>query len=45
MKKAVILGASGGMGYNLVHELLNRENIEVVAVARNTEKMKKCFTV
>lgn len=43
MKKAVILGASGGMGYNLVHELLNRENIEVVAVARNTEKMKKMF--
>ncbi|WP_339210669.1 SDR family NAD(P)-dependent oxidoreductase [Aeribacillus sp. FSL K6-8210] len=43
MKKAVILGASGGMGYNLVYELLNRENIEVVAVARNTEKMKKMF--
>lgn len=43
MKKAVVLGATGGMGYHLVNELATKENVEVVAFARNEEKMKRLF--
>jgi nucleoside-diphosphate-sugar epimerase len=33
VKKALVLGATGGMGYAVVHEL-NRRGVEVVAFAR-----------
>lgn len=42
MKKAIVLGASGGMGYALVSELLSR-GIEVTAFARNKEKLERLF--
>jgi nucleoside-diphosphate-sugar epimerase len=42
MKKAVVLGASGGMGYALVNELTER-GIETVAFARTKEKLQKLF--
>ncbi|MBM7703129.1 SDR family NAD(P)-dependent oxidoreductase [Metabacillus iocasae] len=42
MKKALVLGASGGMGYALVCELLSRE-IEVIAFARNKDKMQRLY--
>lgn len=42
MKKAVVLGASGGMGYALVQELISRE-VEVIAFARNKEKLERLF--
>ncbi len=42
MKKAMVVGASGGMGYALVMELVNR-GIEVVAFARGEEKLTKLF--
>ncbi|MED0738307.1 SDR family NAD(P)-dependent oxidoreductase [Aneurinibacillus thermoaerophilus] len=42
MKKALVLGASGGMGYALVHELVAR-GIETVAFARTREKLEKLF--
>lgn len=42
MKKALVLGASGGMGYALVNELLAR-GVEVVAFARNEEKLRSLF--
>src|SRR5699024_8775769 len=38
MKKALVLGASGGMGYALVRELVSR-GIAVVAFARTKEKL------
>lgn len=40
--KAVVLGASGGMGYALVEELRNR-HIETMAVARNLDKLQTHF--
>jgi len=42
MKKVLVLGASGGMGYSIVKELLSR-GILVTAFARNREKLKKLF--
>lgn len=42
MKKAVVLGASGGMGYSVVNELVSR-GIETVAFARNEKKLKQQF--
>ncbi|WP_336469857.1 NAD-dependent epimerase/dehydratase family protein [Bacillus massiliigorillae] len=40
--KAVVLGASGGMGYALVEELRARK-IKTVAAARNLEKLQAYF--
>ena len=42
MKKALVLGASGGMGYSIVKELSNR-GIAVKAFARNENKLKHLF--
>lgn len=42
MKKALVLGASGGMGYALVKELISR-GIDVVAFARGEEKLQALF--
>ncbi|PFA67137.1 short chain dehydrogenase [Bacillus sp. AFS015802] len=42
MKKATVVGASGGMGYALVQELVNRE-IQVVAFARGEEKLTQLY--
>ncbi|MEC1745817.1 SDR family NAD(P)-dependent oxidoreductase [Schinkia azotoformans] len=42
MKKVLVLGASGGMGYSIVKELAQR-GIEVVAFARGKEKLNKLF--
>jgi nucleoside-diphosphate-sugar epimerase len=38
MKKALVLGATGGMGYALVEELVSR-GIETIAFARSSEKL------
>ena len=38
IKRAVVLGATGGMGSALVEELLNKR-IEVIAFARSAEKL------
>ncbi|MCH1627759.1 SDR family NAD(P)-dependent oxidoreductase [Ferdinandcohnia quinoae] len=42
MKKALVLGASGGMGYAIVEELSGRD-INVVAFARTREKLTTLF--
>lgn len=42
MKHALVLGASGGMGYSIVHELVNR-GIKVTAFARSEEKLKDLY--
>lgn len=42
MKKAIVLGASGGMGYSLVNELAGR-GIETIAFARGHEKLERLF--
>lgn len=42
MTKAAVLGASGGMGYSLVHELIAK-GYEVTAFARNQSKMERLF--
>jgi Nucleoside-diphosphate-sugar epimerases len=42
MKKALVLGASGGMGYSIVNELTSR-GIEVIAFARSRHKLEKLF--
>ncbi|MEH7238505.1 SDR family NAD(P)-dependent oxidoreductase [Bacillus sp. JJ1562] len=42
MKKALVLGASGGMGYAIVEELVER-GIEVIAFARTKEKLENLF--
>jgi short-subunit dehydrogenase len=39
MKKALVAGASGGMGYALVGELVSR-GIDVVACSRGKEKLE-----
>jgi len=44
MKKALVLGASGGMGYSIVKELSNR-GIAVTAFARTKSKLEKLFDV
>ncbi|MDD1505509.1 SDR family NAD(P)-dependent oxidoreductase [Lysinibacillus sp. CNPSo 3705] len=42
MQTALVIGASGGMGYALVNELVSR-NIQVKAFARNKEKLVALF--
>lgn len=42
MRKAIVLGATGGMGYALVSELVERE-VQVTAFARNEDKLKRLF--
>lgn len=42
MDEALVLGASGGMGYSIVKELSER-GIKVKAFARNEEKLHKLF--
>ncbi|PAD70278.1 short chain dehydrogenase [Bacillus sp. 7586-K] len=42
MKKALVLGASGGMGYSIVNELTDR-GIEVVAFARRKDRLMQLF--
>lgn len=42
MKKALVLGASGGMGYSIVKELSSR-GIKVIAFARTKSKLEKLF--
>ena len=42
MKKALVLGASGGMGYSIVKELSER-GIAVTAFARTKSKLEKLF--
>lgn len=42
MKNAVVLGASGGMGYALVMELVSR-GFSVTAFARNEKRLKELF--
>lgn len=42
MEKALVLGASGGMGYSIVNELSSR-GIPVIAFARNKEKLVSLF--
>jgi nucleoside-diphosphate-sugar epimerase len=42
MKKAIVLGASGGMGYALVQELASR-GISVKAFARSRDKLQQLF--
>ncbi|MCS0543211.1 SDR family NAD(P)-dependent oxidoreductase, partial [Aeromonas veronii] len=42
MEKALVLGATGGMGYAIVEELIERE-IEVIAFARSKEKLERLF--
>ncbi|WP_186577872.1 NAD(P)H-binding protein [Aquibacillus kalidii] len=43
MEKALVLGASGGMGYSIVKELTNRR-VNVIAFARNKEKLTRLFS-
>lgn len=43
MRKAIVLGASGGMGYALVNEL-TAKGVEVIAFSRNEEKLHALFT-
>ncbi|MHC0036276.1 SDR family NAD(P)-dependent oxidoreductase [Pseudoneobacillus sp. C159] len=40
MKKALVLGATGGMGFSLVEELVSR-NIETIAFARSKNKLEQ----
>lgn len=42
MNKALVIGASGGMGYSVVKELSSR-NIPVIAFARTRSKLEKLF--
>lgn len=42
MKKALVLGASGGMGYAIVEELVER-GIEVTAFARTKDKLEQLY--
>lgn len=42
MKKALVLGASGGMGYSVVKELAQR-GIDVIAFARGKERLERLF--
>jgi nucleoside-diphosphate-sugar epimerase len=40
MKKAVVLGATGGMGFSLVEELVSRK-METIAFARSKDKLEQ----
>lgn len=42
MERVLVLGASGGMGYSIVRELLDR-GIQVKAFARTKEKLEKLY--
>jgi nucleoside-diphosphate-sugar epimerase len=42
MKKALVLGATGGMGYALVRELVERD-VEVVAFSRRKERLDALY--
>lgn len=42
MRKALVLGASGGMGYALVKELAE-QGVQTVALARTEEKLNRLF--
>lgn len=42
MKKALVLGASGGMGYSIVKELSSR-GTDVIAFARTKERLEQLF--
>lgn len=42
MKKAIVLGATGGMGYALVRELVERD-VEVVAFSRRKERLEVLY--
>lgn len=42
MKKALVLGASGGMGFSIVNELMAR-GVEVTAFARTKSKLESLF--
>ena len=42
MKRALVLGASGGMGYSIVNELISR-GVEVTAFARSEQKLKRLY--
>ena len=42
MKRALVIGASGGMGYSIVNELASR-GIEVTAFARDRERLERLF--
>lgn len=42
MQKALVIGASGGMGYSVVQELSSR-GISVTAFARSRDKLEKLF--
>lgn len=42
MRKALVLGASGGMGYALVKELAE-QGVQTVALARTEEKLNRVF--
>lgn len=42
MKKALVIGASGSIGYAIVFELIRR-GMKVVAFARNEEKLRSLF--
>lgn len=42
MKNAIVLGATGGMGFALVNELVSRE-VKVTAFARNERKLKDLY--
>ncbi|WP_153944968.1 SDR family NAD(P)-dependent oxidoreductase, partial [Acinetobacter baumannii] len=42
MKKAMVLGATGGMGYALVKELAG-QGIETIAFARTKSKLEALF--
>lgn len=43
MENAIVLGATGGMGYALVNELLKR-GVQVTAFARNEEKLHRLYS-
>lgn len=42
MEKALVLGATGGIGYTLVHELIHR-GVEVIAFSRGKERLQGLY--
>ena len=43
-KTVLITGATGLVGSNLVHKLLGMGDVKVIALARNMDKVEKCFS-